>query len=237
MPTYRQNSALVKIAGGAKQLDELLRNSVTSPFILKLRDVETGSSIVRVADLYFVIHADFSLLKTDEVFRIQASPPVEVGNMRFETRLLSPEELAARAIPASDKTWYVHSGNRMLDRIQVESTDKVVASKSAESLVVTSRTDPRFDQDEAVPNRWKALARPGGLKVDGSPQIYAGAGGYVKVSQLAGRETTLWVEAHFAFDEPRAWFEGAPILRSKLGLVAQDQIRRLRRELAKTNPK
>jgi hypothetical protein len=42
----------------------------------------------------------------------------------------------------------------------------------------------------------------------------------------------LLVEAHFAFAEPRAWFDGAPILRSKLSLIAQDQIRRLRRELA-----
>ena len=40
------------------------------------------------------------------------------------------------------------------------------------------------------------------------------------------------VEVHFAFAEPRAWFGGAPILRSKIALVAQDQIRRLRRELA-----
>jgi hypothetical protein len=36
---------------------------------------------------------------------------------------------------------------------------------------------------------------------------------------------------HGGFVEPREWFQGNPVLRSKLGLIAQDQIRRLRREI------
>ena len=56
----------------------------------------------------------------------------------------------------------------------------------------------------------------------------------MKVSRLATVPGALLVEAHFAFSEPQAWFDGAPILRSKIGVVAQDQIRGLRRELAKS---
>ena len=53
------------------------------------------------------------------------------------------------------------------------------------------------------------------------------------MTRLAGLATAVVVEVHFAFAEPLAWFEGDPILRSKFGLIAQDQVRRLRRELLK----
>ncbi len=226
-----QRASLAKLAGSSRQLDELLRDSVTAPFILKLRDVPVESAIVRIADLGFAIHADFDSLKPEEVFRAKAGPPVEVGNMRFETQVLTKDELTALNFPADDPAWYVHSRNRMLDRILVESTDRVVATRSASSIVVSSRTDPRFDAEPKAPNHWKTLGKPAGPKEDGLPQTYVGSVGYVKVTKLEGPGGILWVEAHFAFVEPKAWFDGAAILRSKLSLVAQDQIRRLRREL------
>ncbi len=42
---------------------------------------------------------------------------------------------------------------------------------------------------------------------------------------------------HMAFVEPDGWFQGAPILRSKFSAVAQDQIRSLRRGLARKREK
>jgi hypothetical protein len=44
------------------------------------------------------------------------------------------------------------------------------------------------------------------------------------------------IEAHAAFFEPTAWFNGAPILRSKFAVVAQERVRALRREFAKSQP-
>jgi hypothetical protein len=41
---------------------------------------------------------------------------------------------------------------------------------------------------------------------------------------------------HAAFAEPEGWFQGAPILRSKLSVAAQDQIRALRRSLTRKAP-
>ena len=41
---------------------------------------------------------------------------------------------------------------------------------------------------------------------------------------------------HVAFVEPDGWFQGAPILRSKFSVAAQDQIRTLRRELGEETP-
>ena len=56
---------------------------------------------------------------------------------------------------------------------------------------------------------------------------------YAKLSRLREPEGMLLVEFHGAFLEPADWFQGAPYLRSKFAPVAQDQIRRLRRELIK----
>jgi hypothetical protein len=118
---------------------------------------------------------------------------------------------------------------RLLDRIHVEATDRTIASRTDESWVIAARTDPRFDRDAKAPNRWWPIER--GEK-PGAVHPYPGGASYAKVSRLRLVPGALLVEAHFAFAEPRAWFDGAPILRSKISLIAQDQIRRLRRELA-----
>jgi hypothetical protein len=68
---------------------------------------------------------------------------------------------------------------------------------------------------------------------------YVGSMSYAKITRLAGQADALFVETHLIFVEPRGWFDGNPILRSKFGVIAQDQIRRLRREIQKkrTEPK
>ena len=40
-----------------------------------------------------------------------------------------------------------------------------------------------------------------------------------------------------AFVEPQGWFQGNPILRSKISLIAQDQVRQIRREIEKKRAK
>ncbi len=159
--------------------------------------------------------------------------------MRFSTRVLDVKQLAARGIATTEPTptlreWYTHSTGRLLDRIHVEATGRTMASRSASSWVVASRTDPRFGRDETFPNRWWPIERRSGRDQPGLARPYAGGASTIKISRLTSAPGTLLVEVHLAFDEPRAWFDGAPILRSKLSVVAQDQIRRLRRELAKS---
>jgi hypothetical protein len=122
---------------------------------------------------------------------------------------------------------------RLLDRIHFEATDQVLATRSKDSWVVASVTDPAFDDDPKYPNRWWALTRQNGREVPGMARRYAGGTGYVQITRLATVPGALLVEAHFAFAEPRDWFDGAPILRSKIGLVAQDRVRQLRRDLVR----
>lgn len=236
-----QRQALLQVAGSEQRLEELLRDSITAPFLVKVRDQKTEhGDLIRLGDLWFVIHADLDQINPTDGERIGAeSKSVEAGNMRLTSRLLKAEDLDKRGIKKTGeekgfrREWYVHLTGRLLDRIHVEVTDRVTASRSDESWVIASRTDPKFDRDEQFPNQWRSLNDEGQPGPD-RPRRYAGGTSYVKITRLAAPQGALLVEAHFAFTEPHDWFEGAPTLRSKISLIAQDRIRRLRRELAKS---
>jgi hypothetical protein len=139
--------------------------------------------------------------------------------------------LATPLSPGPDER-LLHATGRLLDRIAVESTSRVIDSRSTDSLVVSAMTDRRFDNHERWPNRWSTLKQVEESERLGIAQPYVGGIGYLKATRLAAVPHSVFVELHFAFAEPQVWFSGAPILRSKLALIAQDQIRRLRRELA-----
>jgi hypothetical protein len=109
-----------------------------------------------------------------------------------------------------------------------------MVSQSGESIVVASRTDPDFGTAPPLGNGWKPVAAQGaGSKAGDKAQAYAGGISYAKISRSTLKPGAVVVEMHAAFVEPDAWFTGSPILRSKFSIVAQDQIRALRRELAR----
>lgn len=235
-------AAIRGVVGDDRAARELLRDSVTAPFLLKSRDFKAGDSIIRVADLWFVVHARLEDVDPEREARKADRQAVEAGNMRFESKLLSEADMRGRNIrplgpEEGRREWFTHLTGRMLDRIAVEATDRVVATRTADSLLIAARTDPVFDPDGPLSNRWRTLTRKGAEEVQGPPLRYAGGASYVKITRLAAEPGALFVEAHFAYAEPLDWFQGHPILRSKISLIAQDQIRRLRRELEKTKRK
>ncbi len=230
-----QAAVLKKVAGSPAKAEEMLRDSLTAPHILlPPHDSPTkGGGIARFVDLWFAIHANLDALDPSKLG--VETGPVEAGNMKFETQKLDAAALEARDLKVTPRDeWYSHQTGRLLDRVRVDSTDRLSASKSAESWVVASRTSSEFDRDREYPNIWRRLFRnaEGTPNAVGPPFLYAGGAGYVKVTRLKDQPATLMVEVHAAYIEPREWFEGAPILRSKVGLAAEDRIRKLRRELA-----
>jgi hypothetical protein len=232
-----QRAALLEVAGSDQALEELLRNAVTAPYIIKVRDVKAAATI-RVVDLWFVIYADLAQLDPAREAARTDGKEAEAGNMKFQTRLLKTAELRAAGVapPAETPglhTWYAHIHGRLLDRIEFDVTNQVMASQSSESVVIASRTDPAFPKAGPLANGWRTIGSSTGVETKGALEPYAGGISYAKISRLAPRPGALLVEMHGAFVEPQEWFQGAPILRSKFSVVAQDQIRSLRRELAR----
>jgi hypothetical protein len=238
-----QRAALREPAGSDQALEEMFRPSVTAPYIIKVRDVKTSGGTIRAVDLWFVVYADPKQVDPAREAARTDQKEVEVGNMWFQTRLLKADDLRSAGIeppPASgsdQKAWYAHIHARLLDRLDFEVTNQVVASQSNESIVVASRTDPAFKKEGPSRNGWKVLAAAGATQSDSSVKPYPGGISYAKMSRVAFKPGALLVEMHVAFVEPQDWFQGAPILRSKFSVAAQDQIRSLRRELARTQKK
>jgi hypothetical protein len=235
-----ERAALRKVAESDRAVDEMLRDSVTAPYIIKVRDQKATGATIRMADVWFVVYAP--LEKIDPVREVARADQkkIEVANMSFETRKLNADEIRAAGIkpidtPADQAEWYAHVHARLLDRIEFDVTNHGAVSQSPDSIVVASRTDPAFDKAATNTNYWISVSAPGGASA--AKQPYSGGISYAKISRCALKPGALVVEMHVAFVEPDGWFQGAPILRSKFGVIAQDQIRTLRRELAKKHAK
>ncbi len=238
-----QREALQKIAGSERGADDLLRDSVTAPFIIRIQDEKVTGATVREANLCFVVYGELDKIDPLREAVRADQKEVEVANMWFQNRSLKPDEIAAAGIkPANLGTgqseWYVHVHARLLDRIEFEVTNRVTSSRSADSIIIASRTDPSFDKVEAFANGWKVVGTSRNSRGDASArQPYAGGMSYARIGRLALKPDALLVEMHMAFAEPDPWFQGSPILRSKFSVAAQDQIRTLRRELMKKRRK
>jgi putative ubiquitin-RnfH superfamily antitoxin RatB of RatAB toxin-antitoxin module len=233
-----QRAALREVAGSDRALDDLLRDSVTAPYIIKVRDVKTNGATIRIADVWFVVYADLKQVDFGQEAARTDKKEVEVANMWFQTRLLTDEAFQSIGfkLPAAEpgqNKWYSHVHARLLDRIDFEATNQVMATQTPESIVIASRTDPVFARVPGFVNRWKPLAKEGTKKTDDRARPYEGGMSYAKISRTDLKPRAVLVEMHMAFVEPDGWFQGAPILRSKFSVVAQDQVRSLRRELGK----
>ena len=53
------------------------------------------------------------------------------------------------------------------------------------------------------------------------------------MTPLAEPAGAILVECHGVFEEPQGWFQGAPLLRSKLPMLVQEQVRGFRGKLVK----
>ena len=224
-----ERATLRAIAGSERATADFLRDSISAPSIMKVHDQAIeGQGTVRIGDLWFVVRADLDAIDPKKLAGASnEEQTVEAANMRFTVKPLDEAE------KADGKTeWRVHIIGRLLDRIHFEATDRIVATRSDRSWLVASRSEGKKEE-----NRWNPIKREGEREVAGESEDYPGGISTLKVSRLETVPGALLIEAHFAFFEPRAWFDGAPILRSKLNLIAQDRVRELRRELAKARAK
>jgi hypothetical protein len=237
-----QRAALREVAGSDRALEDLLRDSVTAPYVIKVRDVKMTGATIRMADVWFVVFADLKQVDFGQEASHTDQKEVEVANMSFQTRLLTDDYFRSigmkpDAAAPGQSNWYVRVHARLLDRIDFEATNQVMATQTPESIVIASRTDPKFAEVPGLVNRWKPLSREGTTKTDERARPYEGGMSYAKISRIELKPRAILVEMHMAFVEPDGWFQGAPILRSKFSVVAQDQIRSLRRELGKKQGK
>ena len=227
-----QLTVLQKLAGD-DSLDELLRSSVVAPQIFKFRDVDAGTADGRgrAIDLWFVAYGNLDRLTAKTL-------QGQFGGSSNRMTPLKDAELTQRNIKVSKEAdleeTYVHVVGSILDRVQVSSTNHGMISRTKDSIVLATVLDPRFAKDAEFPNQWRAITlQEDGKEALGPPQPYSGAGMYLKLTRLHEPAGAIFVEFHQVFVEPKKWFDAPNLLKSKLPIVIQSEVRSFRRDLLK----
>jgi len=218
-------------------VDQLVRRSVVAPLVFRFRSVELPGVAVPVhgVDVWYVAYGKLGVFSRKEFLNQFLS----MNRRDAMFHVLDAAELAERKIPvesgASRRERYVHSVFPLMDRVELSVTSHICVSHTDDCLVFASALDGRFASDKEFPNWWRPIEREGGRVERGPKNPYAGAGSYLKVTRLADPPGALFAEFHLVFVEPQQWFGGANLLRSKLPILIQSQVRDFRRRLAKAS--
>ena len=120
-----------------------------------------------------------------------------------------------------------------MDRVRLSVTTHTVHSHNDQSTVFAGEIDQRFAADAAFPNQWRAVEiTPQGGKV-GPPEPYQLSASYWKATQLSQPARAILIEYHSVFEQPVGWFGGRDLLRSKMPMAVQNEVRTFRRKLKK----
>lgn len=235
-----QHERIKQIAGPNRRVKDLTRKSIVAPFVLKIGKRAAGPDEppVRTVDVWFVAHGSIERF-FDETFLEDLAGTVNAGkNDRLPVSKgpIDAEELKRRGLAVEDsenrKERFVYSTFGLFDRVLVSATRRVMVTRGDESVLVATMIDPRFTDDPTHPNRWQKVTWDQQRQPTlGPPQPYVSGGFYTKVTKLADPPGALFIEHHHQFAEPTEWFDGKNLLRSKLPLVVQDAVRKLRRKL------
>jgi len=232
-----QTEVIRRISGKKYDYEQFVRKSPVAPFMLEINTVgAAGADRVQKVDLWFVGYGKLEAVTNQEM--LDQITGGETRSEKGESELLTEEELGERdlKVASSDerRESYYRTSAPLLDKVKISGIGHGVTTRKSASILAASLLDPRFVDDPKYPNRWRPILRdPSGKTRLGDAQPYAGFGGYCQVVALEEPKGALFFECHLAINEPHGWFKGENLLRSKLPILMNDNVRTLRRKLAK----
>jgi hypothetical protein len=227
-----QLQRITNLVGGQKNFDKMAARTPEAAIVNPIKRDKRATTIVRNIDLYFIAYGDWKKLSSRDFLH-----GLLTGNQKQVTsKTLTAQDLAKRGITpqarGGQEEVYFYNKVPILDQVELSSTTYSVGDRGNDWLLIASNTDPRFDRDAEYPNQWRSMAmNPAAIWVLGDPHIYDGSGFYVKATKLAALQDAIFVEYHMVFEEPVAWFDGSVALPSKLKLLIQDAVKRVRSKL------
>jgi hypothetical protein len=230
----KQKAVIQGLIGTDYDYQEFTRKSNVAPQLLKLRDITPSDpkAPARGVDIWFVAYGDLRELNNEKFL----DRLVSAGRGEGKGTSLTKDDLAKRNITLLDAK---HEGYGFvefdfLEKVRLKATGRVFWSLAEESAVIAGEIDPRFRDDPQFPNQWQSLTKQGGTQSVGPANPWSGAAFYLRITKLREPAGGLFLEQHIIFAEPTGWFDGANLLRSKLPLVVQNNVRSIRREWSKT---
>jgi hypothetical protein len=232
-----QTEIVRRISAKKYKYEEFIRKSPVAPFMLEINTVgESGADRVQKVDLWFVAYGKLEAVTDEELLgQITGSGS---RSEKGQSEPLTDDELRERDLKVGStdarRESYYRTDAPLLDKVQISGIGHGVTTRRTRSVMAASLLDPRFSDDPKFPNRWRPILRESSGKTKlGDAHPYAGFGGYSQVVELQEPKGALFFEIHIAINEPRAWFNGENLLRSKLPIIMNDNVRTLRRKLAK----
>jgi hypothetical protein len=233
--TPKQQQAVVEKAGGV-DLELFVKDTVAAPFALKIQSVEkAGQRVAQAIHLAFIAHGDLNRVVKEDVLNRLLGTEARQGKKLGAVKFLTADMLKERGIVPSPGTnpeeRFAALEIFLLDKVKVKGVTRNVKTEGDGWAALAMRLDPRFNDDKQFPNCWQSYNAI--EDVFGPPQHYTGLAGYTQVTKLAEPKGALFFEMHVVLSEPKSWFGGPNLLRSKLPLVLQENVRNLRKRLAR----
>ena len=238
LPPDQVRPAIESVVGEKYDWDTFSRKSIVSPFLLKISEgtAESGP-VTRRVDIYFIAHGSLDVLKQEDYLtrQLNLAGNSDQTDSSGKARLLTADDLRKRKIetitkPAAPRWIAVNS--KLLGKVLINLTTQNIKSEGKDSILIASIADPRFKGDAEFPNSWQSLTTDDtGKRQVGPAEPYAGLASYAKATRIADPPGAIFMEYHVVFIEPQGWFNGTNLLRSKLPIVAQEMVRRFRRNL------
>lgn len=241
MDAAAQRAAIDKLLAGSRAtFADLTSRDYQAPFILNIPTLRKpdGKSAVRSVDLWFIAHGDWKTATSKEFLESFWKAAEERAPKRPAGKVgaLTEAELAKRKIDVKNapgrEEQFVHTSVDLFDRVRVSATQHGILNRQDAQVLVAQKIDPRFTDDPEYPNQWRSLEEADGEMKAGPPHPYTAAGSYAFATPLAEPKGAILFEYHMIFEEPEEWFGGVNLVRSKLPLAVQDQLRHFRRKLA-----
>jgi hypothetical protein len=233
----KQKAIIAGLIGTDYNYQEFTRKSNVAPQLLKLSNVNPfdPKAPARGVDVWFVAYGNLKELNNEKFM----DRLVSAGRGEGKGTGLTKDDLAKRKIVLSDEK---HEGFGFiefdfLEKVRLKATGRAFWSLLDDSAIIAGEIDPRFRDDATFPNQWQSLTKQGGTQKAGPASPWSGAGFYLKITKLHEPVGALFIEQHVIFAEPTGWFDGANLLRSKLPLVVQNNVRNIRKEWSKVTEK
>jgi hypothetical protein len=247
MDAAAQRAAIGQVAQPAHTADDLLQNSNAAPLAMQIQALKTiaGRSHVEQVEFWFVAYGDWETMNSAEFLQsvLKTVEQQSKDNRVATSGSLTPAQLAARhiaqppAVTGLEQSWF-YTTFSLFGKVQVSSTRHTATTREPNMSILAGVVDPRFVGDAEFPDQWRPMTHDdsGQLQI-GAAVPYTSAGFYLKVTRLIEPAGAALIEYHMVFDEPLGWFGGANLLRSKLPLVVQDEVRNFRRRLTAASRK
>jgi hypothetical protein len=235
--TAEQQAGVLKKATENIPLENFTARSETAPISQKVtsQDDPAHERRIQSVDVAFIAYADLKVVQKQE-----SLDPLLEGDHKDRPVIesaLSPAALKKRGIkplsePGVEERYYPLEFT-LLERVRITGATHTVRTRTADGLLAATVLDPRFAKDDEFPDQWRLIDRIADTL--GAPHVYTGLAGYVKITELKEPAGALFIELHYALEDPYEWYDKKNVLSSKLPTAVNEKVHTFRRKLAKAS--